>query len=95
MSDLNGKLIRVEWTINVYDKNDELIKEVDIDVPPMERLRQIIPPNDDDPDLVDGYKLNVAQLQELNLYLKEPIYPQFNLYSYYLVSGGIYDWNKD
>ncbi len=91
---LRDRLIRIEWTINIYDKNNKLIKEVDIQVPPLEKLKQIVIPKANDPDLDDGYELNEIQLNALNNYLQEKIIPNFEIYSYILVSAGIYDWDK-
>jgi hypothetical protein len=94
MSNLKDKLIKIERTINIYNKKNELIREVDIEVP-IDKLKEIIQPNQEDPGLYDGYKLDIEQLELLNIYLKEKIIPSFKNYSYFLITGGIYDWNKE
>jgi len=83
----------VERTINVYNnKNNELIEEISVDSIPFDELKGIVPPNEDDPLLYDGYDLDIKQLEKLNTFLTEKVKPDLNQYSYILVCGGIYEW---
>ena len=87
------RLVRVERTINVYNnKNNELIEEISVDSIPFDELKGIVPPNEDDPLLYDGYDLDIKQLEKLNTFLTEKVKPDLNQYSYILVCGGIYEW---
>ena len=86
------KLIRVERSIEIYNRNEELISEISVDLIPFDELKEIVPPNEDDPLLYDGYVLDISQLSMLNNYLSEIIKADFTLYSYVLTCGGIYDW---
>jgi hypothetical protein len=90
-TDISSKLLRVERTINIYDTDDELIEEIEIDIP-LEILQNIIVANDDDPLLYDGYELNEVQLQKLNDNLQNKLLFDLKQYSYVLVAGGIYNW---
>jgi hypothetical protein len=90
---ISDKLVRVERTINIYkNENDNLFDEINIDFIPFDELKKIVPPKEDDPLLYDGYELDAKQLEDINAYLTEKIKPNFDLYSYILVCGGIYDW---
>ena len=88
---LSDKLLRVERTVNVYrNENDELLQEVNVDVIPFETLKEIVPPDKDDPEMFEGYRLTADQLNKINTYLIEEIVPDFNLYVYILFCAGIY-----
>jgi len=92
---LLDKLLRVERTINVYSKDgDEPLEEINVDNIPFEKLKDIVPSNDDDPQLYDGYELNERQLNAINKHLEVKIEPNFKNYIYLLVCGGIYNWEK-
>ena len=91
--DIQDKLVRVERTINIYHKNGEdPLEEIDIENLPFEILKQIIIPNVDDPLLYDGYELNEIQFAKISPYLKVKISPNFKIFNYILVTGGIYNW---
>lgn len=92
---LKDKLLRVERSVNVYLKNaDEPTEEINVDTIPFDKLIEIVPPTLDDPLLYDGYELERKQIDLINSFLKNKIEPDFNMYSYILVCGGIYDWEK-
>jgi hypothetical protein len=92
---LKDKLLRVERTINAYLKNeDEPTEEINIDIIPFDKLKEIVPPKQDDPLLYYGYELESKQIDLINSFLKNKIEPDFNRYNYILVCGGIYDWDK-
>jgi hypothetical protein len=57
----------------------------------LSKLIEIVTPNEDDPELYDGYQLDVNQLNEINQLIKNTIQINPNE-SYYLVSAGIYNW---
>ncbi len=90
---LKEKLIKVERTVNVYLKNEDIpTTEVNVDIIPFSKLLEIIDPHKDDPLLYDGYKLRKKQLLEINQYLTNKITPNFKKYNYILVCGGVYNW---
>jgi len=43
------KLISVERSIHVYDNDNELIKEINVDAIPFEEIKGIVTPNEEDP----------------------------------------------
>jgi hypothetical protein len=94
-NNLLDKLMRVERTINVYrNEDEELLQEINVDSIPFEKLKEIVSPVNEDSLMYDGYDLNKEQLNMINSYLADEINPDFNLYSYILVCGGIYDWDR-
>ena len=94
--DLLKKLLRVERTVNVYYvESDELLEEINIDNIPFDELKKIVPPTADDPLLYDGYELDIIQVEKINFYLSKKIVTDFNLYTYILVCGGIYNWDAE
>lgn len=92
---LKDKLIRVERTVNIYLKNgDELIKEINVDFIPFDKLSEIVTPRKDDPLLYDGYELNEKQIEAINSFRNKIVDPDFSQYYYILEAYGIYDWDK-
>ena len=91
LNNLNDKLIRIERTINIYNENNELIKEINIDIP-IKKLKNIVLPKEDDPLLYDGYVLSREQLENINSHIKDKILPNFESNSYVLECTGIYNW---
>ena len=91
-----GKLIRVERSINIYTnrKHPNIIKEIKVDHIPIEKLREIVTPNQDDPLLYDGYILDKTKLKKFNSYLTEEI--SFDGRTHYCVleCHGIYEKNN-
>jgi hypothetical protein len=64
--DLSDKLVRVERAINIYrSESEELVEEINIDIP-LEQLKRIVPPKENDSLLYLGYILNEEQLRQLN-----------------------------
>ena len=95
IKNLKDKLIRVERTVNVYLKDgSEPLYEINIDTVPFNNLLEIVPPTEDDPLLYDGYELEPEQINSINHFLIDKIVPDFKVYTYILVAGGIYDWEK-
>jgi hypothetical protein len=90
---LLDKLERVERAINIYrnEEDPELIEEINIDIP-LEKLKSVVTPKDNDPLLYMGYILDAKQLAELNKELGGIINPDFSLYYYVLECNGIYNW---
>jgi hypothetical protein len=68
-----------------------MIEEININFIPFDSLKQIVIPKEDDPQLYDGYVLNVKQLREINKHLTKKIVANFKLYFYVLESAGVYD----
>lgn len=92
---LNDKLVRVERTVSVYLKEEnEPFCEIKVDSIPFNNLIQIVIPKEDDPLLYDGYELEIEQINSINDFLSDKIKPDFELYTYILTAGGIYDWEK-
>ncbi len=92
MKQLSERLLKVEWTINIYlnKKGSHLVKEILLNVT-LQELLKVVSPHDDDPLLYDGYALKQTQLKYLEKYATETIVPDLNKYCYYLVCGGIYE----
>ena len=85
------KLLRVERSIHVYDSGNKLIREISVDVIPFEQIKGIVPPNQDDPLMYDGYELNESQLSNFQTFLSERIMVDFSSYFYVLICLGIYE----
>ena len=89
------KIIQIERTIGIYNNSDdEVVEEVVISIP-VETLREIVTPNEDDPDLYEGYVLTEEQLEKLNALLEKKITPDFSTFYYVLEATGIYDWSAN
>ena len=89
------KIIQIERTIGIYqNSDDEVVEEIVISIP-IETLREIVPPNADDPDLYEGYVLTEEQLSKLNAHLEKKITPDFTTFYYVLEATGIYDWSAN
>jgi len=95
MKKLKAILLRIERTICIYSNTDDLFpKEINVDSIPFDILKTIVIPKDDDPLLYDGYVLTLNQIEEINKYLKQKIFPNFSEFSYILECAGIYDWEN-
>jgi len=91
-----GKLIRTERIIVVYRKTNsnvlgETVKEISVDKIPLDDLKTIVKPNEDDPLLYDGYMLREADLNKLNTFLENKIEPDHGKFEYALECYGIYE----
>lgn len=88
----NKKLLKVERIIEIYKKGtDEVIEEINIDHVTLEQLLEIFEPYErGDPLLYDPYDITEAQLDKLNLYLKNPVSYDDTKYEYTLACFGIY-----
>lgn len=94
MSSLD-KIVKIERSINVYRNSDnEMAEEIIIDIP-LERLKEIVPPKEDDPDLYEAYILNNEQLDRINRLLENKIVPDYTRFFYVLEAAGIYDWSAN
>jgi hypothetical protein len=94
MSSLDN-IVKIERSINIYrDSSDELVEEIVIDIP-LDKIKEIVPPGENDPDLYEAYILNMEQLQKFNLLLKNKIIPDFSQFFYALEATGIYDWSAN
>lgn len=92
-NNLKNKLIRVERTVNIYNKKgSDPLEEINIDTIPLNVLKEIVVPEEDDPLLYDGYDLDTKQLDKINKLIDGKIKPNHKLYNYILVCGGIYNW---
>ena len=85
------KLISVERSIHVYDNDNELIKEINVDAIPFEEIKGIVTPNEEDPLMYDGYELNESQLSKFQNFLSEKIVVDFSFYFYVLICLGVYE----
>ena len=91
-----GKLIGGKRSIYVYKRTEtdilgEEVQEIPVDFIPLETLKSIVKPNDDDPLLYDGYPLEQDEIDKLNNFLENKITPDFNLFEYALECYGIYE----
>jgi hypothetical protein len=88
------KLMNIERSIGIYDRvSEERLKDVDLDIT-LGLLKTIVTPNDDDPELIDGYVLDERQLLQLSSYSSNIIVPNFEKYFYVLQCLGNYDWDS-
>ncbi len=91
-----GKLIRTERTIFVYRKTKtkyyrKEIQEINVDNIPLDVLKAIVTPNDDDPLLYCGYTLGKVELNKLNDLSGTKITPNHDKFDYILECYGIYE----
>lgn len=94
MSSLD-KIVKIERSINIYRNSDnEMAEEIIIEIP-LEKLREIVPPKEDDPDLYEAYILTELQLEQLNNLLEKKILPDYIQFFYALEAAGIYDWSAN
>lgn len=78
-------LPKVERWIETYDKkNRDSVQEINVDIIPFEKLKEIVTPKSDDPLLYDGYVLDASQIERLNFFIEEKISPNFSKYYYVL-----------
>ena len=94
MSSLD-KIVKIERSINIYRNSDnEMAEEIIIEIP-VEKLREIVPPKEDDPDLYEAYILTELQLEQINQLLDKKIQPDYIQFFYVLEAAGIYDWSAN
>ena len=94
MSSLD-KIVKIERSVNVYrNSDDEMAEEIIIDIP-LETLKEIVPPKDDDPELYEAYILSNEQLEKINALLEKKIVPDYSQFFYVLEAAGIYDWSAN
>ena len=91
-----GKLVKTIRTINIYKKTKsrflgKSIDEINIDAIPLEVLKSIITPNNDDPMLYDGYNLSPEELEKLYALTESKISPDHKKFDYTLETYGIYE----
>jgi hypothetical protein len=88
-------IVKIERSINIYRNSDnELVEEVIIDIS-LEKIKEIVLPSEDDPELYEGYILNEEQLGKFNLLLEHKISADFSQFFYVLEAAGIYDWSAN
>lgn len=86
------KLLRVERTIVTYRLTDNAsLKQISLDSFEFDQQVQIVPLKEDDPLLYNGYELTPYQVEQFNLILPAPIFPNFGLFFYVLECTGIYE----
>lgn len=89
------KIVKIERSINIYrNSNDEMVEEIIIEIP-LDKLKEIVPPKEDDPDLYEAYVLSDQQLEKINQLLENKIQPDFTQFFYVLEAAGIYDWSAN
>jgi len=89
------KIVKIERSIRIYLNNDnELVEEIIIDIP-LEKIKEIVVPPEDDPELYEGYILNEEQLGKFNQLLENKITADFSQFFYVLEAAGIYDWSAN
>ena len=80
-------------TFGIYERTDSIylgdpVETVEINHIPLDKLKSIISGNKDDPFLYDGYILLMAEIDQLNEFLEERIFPDFELYEYVMECYG-------
>jgi hypothetical protein len=94
MSSLD-KIVEIERSVNIYRlSNDELVEEIIIHLP-LDSLKEIVPPKEEDPSLYEPYVLSPEQLTRINGLLDQKILPDFSQFFYVLEAAGIYDWSAN
>ena len=94
MSSLD-KIVEIERSINIYRTSDNgLVEEIIIEIP-LDKLKEIVPPKEEDPELYEAYVLSGEQLDKINLLLEKKILPDFTQFFYALEAAGIYDWSAN
>lgn len=89
------KIIQIERSINIYRKSDdEVVEEIVISIP-LEKLKEIVTPKEEDPDLYEAYILEEIQLEQINGLLEKKIPPDYSQFYYVLEATGIYDWSAN
>ncbi len=88
-----GKLIKELRTINIYKKTkskylEDALAEINVDHIPIDKMKEIIVANPDDPFLLDGYELNKEQIEKLNCYIEDKIFPDFKTKEYFFECYG-------
>jgi hypothetical protein len=94
MSSLDN-IINIERSVHIYRSADnESVEEIIIDVP-LDQLKEIVPPKEEDPQLYEGYILTAEQLEKINTLIEPPITPDFTQFFYVLEATAIYDWSAN
>lgn len=89
------KIINIERSVNIYNNKDsELVEEILIELE-VEKLKEIVVPNENDPQLYESYVLTPPQLEKINQLIPDPIEPDFSVYFYVLEATAIYDWSAN
>ena len=91
-----GKLLRTERTICVYRKTKSSsyrkeTQEISVDSIPLDALKAIVTPNDEDPLLYSGYILSEVQLSKLADILGIKVNSNHDKFDYVLECYGIYE----
>ena len=93
MADLLDKLERVERTVNIYKKKtNELIREINVDSIPLDKLKTFVVAIEDDYLLYLPYELNKKQLNSLLVEINVKLKTDFRTEIYVLEATGIYNW---
>lgn len=93
MADLLDKLERVERTVNIYKKKtNELIREINVDSIPLDKLKTFVVAIEDDYLLYLPYELNKKQLNSLLVEINVELKTDFRTEIYVLEATGIYNW---
>jgi hypothetical protein len=88
---LLDKLIRVEYELSVYDKNNNLIETFDLNVT-IEDIKKIIVPIENDIYMSTGYFLNESQANAFQSFVNSQVVINTNKYDYFFLGTGIYNW---
>jgi hypothetical protein len=76
----------------VFNKANTLLREIEI--PNSEEFESFITSIGKGFELYDGYEVNEEQLKYINNILHNPIIINMKDQVYYIVTVGIYDWDK-
>ncbi|HEX2847206.1 MAG TPA: hypothetical protein VHN59_11705 [Chitinophagaceae bacterium] len=83
-------LPKVERWIGVRNKrNRKVLQEINVDVIPFEKLKEVVTPEKDDPLLYDGYVLDAKQIDQLNFFIEEKVVPDFSKCEYMLECASV------
>ena len=87
----NTKKIRTIGIFKITNTKyyEDAVEGINVDYIPLNTLKLIITPLEEDPFLYGGYILSEEQLIALNPFLKNKITPNFQLYEYILECYGV------
>jgi len=81
---MKNKPIIIKNFIEVYFiKDDTFFMEIGIDEIPMEQIKKIIIPKEDDPECYNPYQIDTEMSIKINRLLEEKMVFDFDTYEYY------------
>ncbi|HEY0612750.1 MAG TPA: hypothetical protein VGD35_23900 [Chitinophaga sp.] len=77
--------MKVERLISIFNRQtEELVEEINVDYIPLDTLKVIFGPREDDPLMLDPYQIDEKTMNTLSRYLKSRIEFDFKKFIYQL-----------